>query len=206
MLSLQRMLGIRSYKTVWTMGHKIRKAMEDRDSQYQLTGLVEMDDAFIGPRKPGPPGRGAKGKSKVVIAVESRDKHAGFTVMQHVPAVDSDHVLSLAQDRIRPASGVRTDGWRAYQTLGSKGFVHEPVIVSKDKQALKQLKWVHVMIANVKGNIRGVYHGVSSKHLSRYLAEFSYRFNRRYWDSQLFNRAVTACLTTSTVTFAELRA
>ncbi|MGO8878175.1 MAG: IS1595 family transposase, partial [Desulfomonilaceae bacterium] len=39
-----------------------------------------------------------------------------------------------------------------------------------------------------------------------YLAEFSYRFNRRYWDSQLFNRTVTACLTTSTVTFAELKA
>jgi hypothetical protein len=62
------------------------------------------------------------------------------------------------------------------------------------------------MIANVKGNIRGVSHGVSSKHLSRYLAEFSYRFNRRYWDSQMFNRTVTACLTTSTVTFAELKA
>ena len=206
MLSLQRMLGIRSYKTVWTMGHKIRKAMEDRDSQYQLAGLVEMDDAFIGPRKSGPPGRGARGKSKVVIAVESRDKHAGFAVMQHVPSVDSDHIFSIAQDKIQPASDVRTDGWRAYQTLGSKGFVHEPVIVSKDKQALKQLKWVHVMIANVKGNIRGVYHGVSSKHLSRYLAEFSYRFNRRKWDSQLFNRTVTACLTTSTVTFAELKA
>jgi transposase-like protein len=152
MLSLQRMLGIRSYKTVWTMGHKIRKAMEDRDSQYQLAGLVEMDDAFIGPRKPGPPGRGAIGKSKVVIAVESRDKHAGFAVMQHVPAVDSDQIFSIAQDKIQPASDVRTDGWRAYQTLGSKGFVHEPVIVSKDKQALKQLKWVHVMIANMKGN------------------------------------------------------
>jgi len=206
MLSLQRMLGIRSYKTVWTMGHKIRKAMEDRDSQYQLAGLVEMDDAFIGPRKPGPHGRGAKGKSKVVIAVESRDKHAGFAVMHHVPAVDSDQILSIAQDKIQPASDVRTDGWRAYQKLGSKGFVHESVIVSKDKEALKQLKWVHVMIANVKGNIRGVYHGVSSKHLSRYLAEFSYRFNRRTWDSQLFNRTVTACLTTSTVTFAELRA
>ncbi|MGO8878605.1 MAG: transposase, partial [Desulfomonilaceae bacterium] len=58
----------------------------------------------------------------------------------------------------------------------------------------------------VKGNIRGVYHGVSSKHLGRYLAEFSYRFNRRYWDSQLFKRTLTACLTTSTETFAELKA
>lgn len=75
-----------------------------------------------------------------------------------------------------------------------------------NKEALKQLKWVHVLTANVKGNIRGVYHGVSEKHLGRYLAEFSYRFNRRAWDPQLFNRTVTACLTTSTVTFAELKA
>ncbi len=140
-----------------------------------------MDDAFIGPRKLGPPGRGAKEKSKVVIVVESRDKHAGFAVMQHVPSIDSDQILSIAQDKIQRANDVRTDGWRAYQTLGSKGFVHEPVTVSKDKKNLKQLKWVHVMVANVKGNIRSVYHGVGSKHLCRYLPEFSYRFKRRAW-------------------------
>ncbi len=206
MLSCQRMLGIKTYKTVWTMGHKIRKAMEDRDSQYQLAGLVEMDEAFIGPKKPGPRGRGAKGKATVVIAVESHDKHAGFAVMRHVPSADSDQILSVAEDKILSGSNVRTDGWRAYQALGSNGFVHESIIVSKNKEALKQLKWVHVLTANVKGNIRGVYHGVSEKHLGRYLAEFSYRFNRRAWDSQLFNRTVTACLTTSTVTFAELKA
>ncbi|MGC8605312.1 MAG: IS1595 family transposase [Desulfomonilaceae bacterium] len=104
MLSLQRMLGIRSYKNVWTMGRKIRKAMEDRDSQYQLAGLVEMDDAFIGPRKPGPPGRGAIGKSKVVIAVESRDKHAGFAVTQHVqPLTVTRSFQSLRTKSNRPA-------------------------------------------------------------------------------------------------------
>ena len=95
-------------------------------------------------------GRGAIGKSKVVIAVESRDKHEGFAVMQHVPAVDSDQIFSIAQDKIQAASDVRTDGSLSHQTLGSKGFVHEPIVVDKDKQALKQLKWVHVMIANVE--------------------------------------------------------
>ncbi len=33
-----------------------------------------------------------------------------------------------------------------------------------------------------------------------------YRFNRRYWDSLPFNRAVAACASISIVTFAELRA
>jgi len=43
MLSLRRMLGISFYKTVWSMGHRIRKAMSDRDVQYQLAGFMEMD-------------------------------------------------------------------------------------------------------------------------------------------------------------------
>lgn len=41
MLSCQRMLGIKTYKTVWTMGQKIGEAMTARDSQYQLAGPVE---------------------------------------------------------------------------------------------------------------------------------------------------------------------
>ena len=97
------MLGIKSYKTVWTMGHKIRKAMADRDELYQLAGLVEMDEAFIGPKKPGPHGRGAKGKAKVVIAVESRDKQAGFAVMRHVRSVNGDQLLAIAQEGDHPA-------------------------------------------------------------------------------------------------------
>ena len=65
--------------------------------------------------------------------------------------------------------------------------------------------WVHTLIANVKGNIREVYHGVSDKHLPHYLGEFCYRFNRRFWEPQMFNQMITACLNAQTVTFSELR-
>lgn len=204
MLGLQRMLGISSYTTVWSMGHKIRKAMADRDALYQLAGLVEMDDTFLGPRKSGAPGRGAKGKAKIVVAAESRADHPGFAVMKHVPAVDSKQILELSRDKITPNTKIRTDGWHAYCALASNGFNHESHVISKDKEELRQLRWVHVLAANLKGNIRGVQHGVSKKHLDRYLAEFSYRFNRRFWDSQLFNRTVLACVSTSTITVAEL--
>ena len=206
MLSLQRMLGIKSYKTVWTMGHKIRKAMADRDELYQLGGLVEMDEAFIGPKKPGPPGRGAKGKATVVIAVESGDKCAGFAVMRHVPNAGGDQLLGIAQSDIAPGACIRTDGWRGYGILGKNGYHHEKVTISKDTSALAKLRWVHVLAADVKGNLRGIHHGVSQKHLNRYLAECCYRFNRRFWDSELFNRTVNACVSTATVTFAELTA
>ncbi|MCX5887921.1 MAG: IS1595 family transposase, partial [Deltaproteobacteria bacterium] len=43
------------------------------------------------------------------------------------------------------------------------------------------------------------------KHLPRYLAEFCYRFNRRFWEPQMFNRMLHACVNTSGITFSELR-
>jgi len=70
MLSLQRMLEIKSYKTLWTMGHKILKALADRDANYKLAGLTEMDDTYFGAPKSGKRGRGAAGKAKVVMAVK----------------------------------------------------------------------------------------------------------------------------------------
>ena len=72
MLSVQRMLEMEEpTKPVWSMGHKIRKALADRDAHYKLAGLIEMDDTYFGAPKPGKRGRGAAGKAKVVVAVET---------------------------------------------------------------------------------------------------------------------------------------
>ena len=55
-----------SYKTAWLMLHNIRKAMIERDSQYKLAGIVELDDIFFGaPSEGGKRGRGTE-KTKVL--------------------------------------------------------------------------------------------------------------------------------------------
>ena len=64
---MQRLLEIKDYKTAWLMGHKIRKAMADRDSRYTLAGLVEMDESFFGPGG-HIRGRGSENKSTVLCA------------------------------------------------------------------------------------------------------------------------------------------
>jgi len=205
MLSLQRLLKIRAYKTVWSMGHKIRKAMADRDAAYQLVGLLEMDDAYFGATKPGKRGRGASGKAKVVVAVETPGDKPRFAAMRQVPKVSRHDIKSMTQECLVAQATVRTDGWQAYRVLAELPHRHEPVVTGSGKNAVHLFPWVHTLIANVKGNIRGVYHGVSEKHLPRYLAEFCYRFNRRFWEDQMFNRMVAACLSTQTITFPELR-
>lgn len=203
-LGMQRLLEIGSYKTAWLMGHKIRKAMTDRDDMYQLAGLVEMDEAFIGPQKSGKRGRGAEGKAKMLVSVENRGEKAGFAAMRPIEKASRSEISSLAYDKVSQGSTIRTDGWSAYRVLGEEGYDHEYVVLAKDKAGLKQLKWVHTLIANIKGNIRGVHHGVAPKHLGRYMGEFCYRFNRRFWHSELFDRTLLACTVTSTITLSEL--
>jgi transposase-like protein len=205
MCSLQRMLEIKTYKTVWVMGHKIRKAMADRDAHYKLAGLIQMDDAYFGASKPGKRGRGASGKAKVVVAVETLEDKAGFAKMEPVATLSARQIHEMAQEVLRENVVVRTDGWVAYRVLNSDHSTHELVVVRDGSNAVKLLPWVHTLIANIKGNIRGVYHGVSGKHLQRYLAEYCYRFNRRFWESQMFDRILTACIGTRTVSYSELR-
>ena len=60
-LGLQRVLGLGSYRTAWTLLHKLRRAMV-RPGRERLQGMVEVDEIFIGGPKPGKRGRGAQGK------------------------------------------------------------------------------------------------------------------------------------------------
>jgi transposase-like protein len=205
MLSMQRMLGIRCYKTVWVMGHKVRKAMADRDACYKLAGMIEMDDAYFGAPKVGKRGRGAAGKAKVVVAVENRGDKPGFATMCQVERVSGEEIHQSRRGHLKPGCTVRTDGWKAYRVFDSTQSTHEPTIIGQGRNAVNALPWVHTLLANIKGNIRGVYHGVNPKHLNLYLPEFCYRFNRRFWESQLFDRLLTACLNTSTTTLSELK-
>ena len=203
---LQRLLGIKSYKTAWSMAHKVRKAMADRDARYQLANLVEMDDSYFGPSGRGQRGRGTKGKVPVVVAVENRGKKPGFAAMRVVDNLKSAHIAHFAQTKIKEQQTVKTDGYVSYYCLSDYGYELDMRIVGNGPNASKELPWVHTLIANVKNMLRGAHHGVSHKYLQRYLDECCYRFNRRYWPSQLFNRLLKAALLTPAVTYAELSA
>jgi len=68
----------------------------------------------------------------------------------------------------------------------------------------KNSVWVHTFISNAKAFIAGTFHRLDKKHLQAYLDEFCYRFNRRKWRSQLFNRLLQACISGPITTYAGL--
>jgi len=202
--ALMKLLEINRYDTAWFMCHKIRKAMAERDANYRLAGLIEMDDAYFGGRKSGKRGRGAKGKTIVSVCVENNDGKPGFAAMKVVDEATSDEFRKVAEEKIvKEKSVVKSDGFRAYKRFGKVGFTHTPVKAC-GKEASKVLPWVHTLIGNAKAAILATFHGVSGKHLQRFLDEYIYRFNRRFFENELFDRLLTACARTMTITCAEL--
>lgn len=206
-LQLQKFLGIKTYRTMWVMVHKIRQAMASRDATYQLCGLIELDESYFGGKKhTGKRGRGSENKSPVLVAVEvpdnKRPKHAWFS---QVSSLESDAIEKALKKKIKDLSILKTDAYKSFLFIPNKGYYHYPKGMTDKKKIANHLPWVHILTGNVKNAIRATFHGVSAKHLQRYLGEYSYRFNRRYFEPQLFDRLLNACVLTQTITFSELR-
>lgn len=210
---MRRQLEIKDYKTVWTMAHKVRKAMADRDAKYKLAGLVEMDESLFGPSSSGKRGRGAEGKELVIVAVSTwtdkeGDERPGFAhafVAKNAAAETIEGVLrriGAKDDEIELfISAIRTGGWKSYKTVTDKlDITHFRAVLKDPKDTMKLLPWTHKLVANAKAVIAGPHRGVSKKHLQKYLSEVCYRFNRRFWEREAFHRLLFACATTSTIT------
>jgi hypothetical protein len=85
-LRLNKLIEV-NWRTARLILKKLRVAMGHRDSLYQLSGTIELDDALIGGRQKGKRGRGANGKTSVLIACESIEKKAVFIAMEAVSSV-----------------------------------------------------------------------------------------------------------------------
>jgi transposase-like protein len=202
-LQTARTVGI-SYGAAWLILQKLRKAMGDRDTKYLLDGVVEMDDAFFGaPDEGGKRGRGTE-KTPAIIALSlDEGGQPGHLKIEMVEAVNGANILEVTKEIVAPDAKIRTDGLNVYNILNREGYEQEGKKFDPENDP-EHLHWLHVIISNLKTFIAGTYHGLDKKHLQRYFDEFCYRFNRRRFGNQLFNRLLTACASTTTITYAQL--
>ena len=111
---------------------------------------------------------------------------------QVVDSISKETVISFVEECISPSQTVRTDAFRSMNVISKTQF-HESR-VTPGNEAGKWLPWVHIVIGNLKTFLNGTFHGVSGGYLQEYLDEFCYRFNRRFWESELPLRLLNACL------------
>lgn len=180
-LGLQRMLGLGSYQTAWTILRKLRSAMV-RPAREKLGGTVEVDETYVGGIEQGKQGRGAERKFIVVIAIELLDpKGFGRIRLRRVQDVSSASLVPFVHYAVEPGSEVRTDGWNGYKGLAKQNFHHHPVNLSATGDpAHVVMPGVHMVASLLKRWLLGTHQGsVTATHLDAYLDEFAFRFNRR---------------------------
>jgi transposase-like protein len=192
--------GFGSYQTAWGWLRKLRSVMI-RSGRELLAGRVEVDEAYVGGQKEGTRGRGAEGKTLVLVAVEGDSKKKlGRVRFRCVAAIDQDIVKLFVQDYVEAGAKVVTDGLSVYDKLKAAGFDHRPHVISiGGETAREQLDHVHLVISLLKRWLGGTHQGaVTPSHLQAYLDEFSFRFNRRLsrYRGKLFYRLMQQAVTT----------
>lgn len=203
--TLQKILEIKQYRTAWLMAHKIRHVMKERNSKYFLSGLVELDDGFLGSPKEGKTGRGAEGKTTLLIGIEKDNLgKPGRGFISIIPDMMKVTVKKTIEEHIKNETEILTDGYSTYKSLKKEGYSITNIVIGNPKEASQILPWVHKTLSNVKAIIRGVHKGVKKKYLSQYLAEFAYKLNRRWKTEIIFCRFVYAGLLTKAITLPEL--
>jgi len=184
-LSLQRALEIGSYPTAWAMLHRLRSVLV-RPGRERLTGMVEVDETFIGGEEAGLRGGRARGKKVLTgIAVEvTPPRGMGRCRMAPLADASAKSLHAFVTDHVEPGATVITDAWQGYRGLDKLGYLHD----RRSQRAAQAcgddpgelLPAVHRIASLIKRWLLGTHQGsVELAHLPSYINEFAFRFNRR---------------------------
>lgn len=182
-LELGRTLGV-CYRTAWRLKHKLMAAMAARETGRLLSGLIQIDDAYLGGERNGGV-RGSQWQNKVpFIAAVSLE--AGRPCEARFDCVTSFRCATLrtwAEQALAPEASVVSDGLTAFTGIAWAAIAHEGIVVGTGRKAAQhpRLRWVNTILSNLKTSLSGTHHALKfAKYGPRYLVAHQYRFNRRF--------------------------
>ncbi|NQW17684.1 MAG: IS1595 family transposase [Chloroflexi bacterium] len=190
-----------AYKTAWHLSHRIREALKTPDAL--LSGIIEVDETFIGGKTRGR-GQGYKGNKTVVLGAIERGGEGRMKVAENRTAKE---IRDFFDENISDdAEAIYTDEWIAYKNIaGDENTRHETVNHSEDEWVRGDVttNTIEGMWSLFKRGVTGSFHKVSRKHLERYLDEFEFRFNYRN-NPFIFRDALRELVQADRLTFQDL--
>ena len=215
---MPRVVQTGSYQTAWTMLHRLRRAMI-RSGRERLSGVVEVDECFVGhtPRQQKPVKKKGKktvkqqdsGNTVIAVAVEIKlTKGFGRIRLSRIAAPSQVALMPFIKDSIEPDSIVHTDGSAAYRLLSKNGYRRmKTVMHGNEKPAHVSMPGVHCVASLLKRWLLGTHQGaIRPQQLDHYLDEFVFRFNRRTSRSRglLFYRLLEQTILTEPLTYSQI--
>lgn len=183
-LGVQKIMGLKRYDTTWKWLHKIRSLMV-LSGREKLSGIVEVDETLVGGKKKGKRGRGAEGKTLVIVAVEVLGKKTGRTRLAVIPNASRISINAFIKENIVTGTTVRTDGWAGYTDLTKMKYIREIHTNKTLQDGEELLPYVHIIASLLKRWLLGTHQNFTSPvKLNYYLNEFVFRYNRRFANSR----------------------
>jgi len=143
-IELGRRLGV-TQTTAWKVKHKLKQVMLERDASKQLTGRVEIDDAYLGgERSGGKRGRGAAGKTPFVAAVETTSDGKPVSIkLRRVSGFSGEALSAFAKRCLGPSCTVVSDGLRCFAGVADAGCSHKTIKTGGGPAAARKpaFKW-----------------------------------------------------------------
>lgn len=189
---LHRMLKV-TYRSAWFMAHRIRYTMTQEPLSSKLTGVIEVDETYVGGKRrqtqpyANKPGERPKdrlspfaGKAAVVSVLQ----RGGKVQSRHMQRVTAENLRAVANETVAEDAHVMTD-----TSMALKGALlprkHDQVnhtakeYVRYEDGVCISTNTIEGYFSILKRGINGVYHQIGKRHLHRYLAEFDFRYNTR---------------------------
>jgi transposase-like protein len=171
--------------TAWRIAMKINDAMREREHRDLLTGIVEVDETYIGgkPRKGTGKHKRGRGTSKTaVVGMAQREGKIKAEVMKQ-KSLNSKNLKSLIRRNVDITdTTLITDEYKGYigirKIMPHKIVDHTVWYVDGDAHT----NTIESFWALLKRGIVGQFHKVSLRYLPRYIDEFCYRCNHRFND------------------------
>lgn len=194
-LELKRHLGV-SYPTAWLLKHKLMELMLVREESRQLTGRVEIDDAYLGGEVQGAKaGRGSPNKVPFVAAVQTTESGQPVLMCLSQRPVTKESLQAFAQKSLAAPATLVSDGLGCFTVVQGMGILHESHVTGGGAASAKHPSFLafNTALGNIKTSLSGTYHAFGfRKYAHRYLAQVQYLFNRRFNLRTLLERLACA--------------
>jgi len=191
---LHRMLKV-TYRSAWFMAHRIRYTMSQEPLVSRLSGVVEIDETYVGGKKRVRQSYTVKpGERAQDVRSPFADKAPVVAVLQREGRVQSMHLQKVTAENLRPVieqmvaedAHIMTDSGTALTGVFKARNQKHDQVNHRAKEYVRYEDGVCISTNTIEGyfsilkrGINGVYHQVGKRHLHRYLAEFDFRYNSR---------------------------
>lgn len=196
---MQRQLKHRRYDTIWSLMHRIRNAMGNRQDQFTLEGIIQFNETYL--LRATPDGRTLKRGKRNYAKEESKKKLQLENLQAQKERLLTLH--SIIKMKVHSPKKTQLSDWKSIQIFDEKLIgtssksskylsikkhvqvetIYPHLTYLNDRNSKKSMS----VIYDAKEWICAIYYRIKVKYLSLYLDEFCYRQNQIPGSKSLFD-------------------